>query len=353
MDLEKEFEISTASNSTDGPAISGSSMPAALQFVFGVLGNLIAIIALFTARKKHKWRPFYRLVLGLALTDGGGILLIFPTIFLRYASNFTYDFPKPLCDYSSFMFIFTLTSSAMIVCALSFDRFMAILYPFRYNMIGKKYRANIMLGLVWISCAFLASLPLMGLGSSLSYYPGSWCFLNFVSLSTLDRVNSFIYSIIGLFILLTTFIFNLCVVITLCRNLATNKRISQKSRKKSDIFNVVFLLVLVLVFATCWTPLMIVIFGHAAAWAADNGKLELFVVRLAVTNSIVDPWIYILFRKENMILITRKIGNIWGKISVSSSSVSNDVIPSPDARKQSFENTLSSARTLSTDDVTV
>lgn len=63
------------------------------------------------------------------------------------------------------LFIFTLTSSAMIVCALSFDRFMAILYPFRYNMIGKKYRANIMLGLVWISCAFLASLPLMGLGS--------------------------------------------------------------------------------------------------------------------------------------------------------------------------------------------
>ena len=35
---------------------------------------------------------------------------------------------------------------------------------------------------------------------------------------------------------------------------------------------------------------------------ADNpsdGKLELLVGRLAVTNSVVDPWIYIVLRKEN------------------------------------------------------
>lgn len=99
--------------------------------------------------------------------------------------------------------------------------------------------------------------------------------------------------------------------------------------------------------------LQIVIFGHAAAWMDDNGTLELFVVRLAVTNSIVDPWIYILFRKENIILITRKLGNVCGKISVSRSSVSNDVTPSSNARNQSFENTLSFRRTLSTDDVHV
>lgn len=99
--------------------------------------------------------------------------------------------------------------------------------------------------------------------------------------------------------------------------------------------------------------LQIVIFGHATAWAEDNGRLELLAVRLAVTNSIVDPWIYILFRKENIILITRKLGNFWSKLSVSSSSVSNDVTPSSNAHKQSFENMLSSARTLSTDDVTV
>jgi hypothetical protein len=31
-----------------------------------------------------------------------------------------------------------------------------------------------------------------------------------------------------------------------------------------------------------------------------NGSLELLVLRLAVTNSIVDPWIYILLRRETL-----------------------------------------------------
>lgn len=255
MELAIKFEITTASNSTEVSSLSRSSTPAVLQFVLGVLGNLIAIIVLITARKKHKWRPFYRLVLGLTLTDGLGILLIFPTIFLRFASNFKFDFR--ICAYTSFMFIFILTSSAMIVCAMSFDRFMAILYPYRYNSIVKKNRAIITLAVVWIICAFLSSLPLMGLGSRLLYDTGSICFLNFISTSTLDRINSFIYSLIGLFILLSTIIFNMCVIISLCKNLATTNTVSQESRKKSNTFNVVFLLVIVLVFATCWTPLMV------------------------------------------------------------------------------------------------
>lgn len=32
-----------------------------------------------------------------------------------------------------------------------------------------------------------------------------------------------------------------------------------------------------------------------------NGSLELLVLRLAVTNSIIDPWIYILLRKETIV----------------------------------------------------
>lgn len=69
--------------------------------------------------------------------------------------------------------------------------------------------------------------------------------------------------------------------------------------------------------------LQIVIFGHATALFNDVGTLELCVVRLAVTNPIIDPWIYILFRKENIFAITRKLGNFRGKTQVESSSVKN------------------------------
>lgn len=340
----------TASNTTKDTAKLESTIPPVLQFLFGVTGNIIAFIVLFSSRKKHKWKPFYRLVAGLALTDGGGISLIYPTVLVRYASNFTYDFPKPLCNYSSFMFIFLLTSSAMIVCAMSFDRFMAILYPLRYNTGRKKYRANITLALIWITAAFVSSLPLMGLGSNILYYPGSWCFLNFVGTSTVDRINSFIYSLLGLMILFSTIFFNGSVVFSLCKNQIKNK-VSPKTRKRSDIFNAIFLLVLVSVFAACWAPLMVVIFGNATKLIFEDDSVDLLAVRLSITNSIVDPWIYILLRREHLIAITRKFENMFGKISFAASS-SHDVIPSTDARQKSLENTMSSGKTLSTDNLT-
>lgn len=36
-----------------------------------------------------------------------------------------------------------------------------------------------------------------------------------------------------------------------------------------------------------------------------NGSVELLVLRLAVTNSVVDPWIYILLRKETVLGLLR------------------------------------------------
>jgi hypothetical protein len=259
MDSGYVTTTANSSNITTEPRIWESTVPPVLQFALGVGGNILALIVLVTSRKKHKWKPFYRLVAGLAVTDGVGILMASPPAMIRYASDFTYEFSESLCHYSSFAVTFTLISSAMIVCAMSFDRFMATLYPFkyRYNLIGKKHRANITLLVVWLVGTLVSSLHLMGLGSSSNYYPGTWCFLNFVGDSILDRVNSYIYSIFGLIILFAVFFFNVLVVVALCRNSRRNKIISKRHRKKTDVFNVCFLLGIVTVFTVCWTPFMV------------------------------------------------------------------------------------------------
>lgn len=140
MDLAIKFEIPSASNSTEVSSLSRSSTPTILQFVFGVLGNLIAIIVFITARKNQKMETVLQTSFRYNLSGGLGILLIFPTIFLRFAPNFMFDFR--ICAYNFFMFIFILTSSAMIVCAMSFDRFMAILYLYRYIGIVKNNQAQ-------------------------------------------------------------------------------------------------------------------------------------------------------------------------------------------------------------------
>nr|XP_022336532.1 prostaglandin E2 receptor EP4 subtype-like [Crassostrea virginica] len=279
-----------------------SSVPPALQFAFGVIGNAIALVVLVLSAKTHRWRPFYRLVCGLAVTDGGGILLVYPTVMVQYAENFQYKFPTALCNYSSFVYTFTLMSSALIICAMSLDRFFAILYPFQYNSRNKGRRTNCVLAVIWMIGLVLSTLHLMGLGSSYNYYPKSWCFLNFVGKTTEDRTNSFLYSIVGLLALCCTIGVNIAVILSVCRNMREN---SVSAARRFNKYTVVFLLVIVIVFTTCWAPLMVVIFCHAASLIqvssqGGDGPLELLVLRFAVTNSIIDPWIYILLRKETL-----------------------------------------------------
>lgn len=229
--------------------------PVTLLFFFGVVGNIIAVLVLFCSAKTHKWRPFYKLVCGLAISDGGGILASYPIAEYRYISNFEYVFPKPLCDYLGFVFMFTLMSSAMIVCCMSIDRFFAIFFPFLYNTPTKNRRTWIMLGIVWILAGVLSSLHLYGLGASMNYYPGSWCFLDFIDMSVSSNViYSYIYATTGAVVVILTVTVNFIVIVFFIRH---KFKKSTKATKHKDLSVVLFLLTIVLVFTSCWAPLMV------------------------------------------------------------------------------------------------
>ncbi|XP_062586185.1 prostaglandin E2 receptor EP4 subtype-like [Saccostrea cucullata] len=311
------FEFSK--NITTMPTITTTHVyenaaPVTLLFIFGVVGNAIALTVLCCSAKTHKWRPFYRFVCGLAISDGGGILASYPFAEYRYISKFNYTFPKPLCDYLGFVFMFTLMSSAMIVCCMSFDRFFATFYPFLYNSPQKELRTNITLGVVWCLSGILCSLHLYGFGSSKNVYPGSWCFLNFIELKNNPKareniIYSYIYAITGVIVVFLTIIINMLVVFFFVRN-----RIVQRKRsRKRDLHVIVFLLTIVTVFTSCWAPLMVNILQHASGATDGEGKTELNLLRMGVTNSVVDPWIYILFRKEVLLLLLGGMERLVGK----------------------------------------
>lgn len=44
--------------------------------------------------------------------------------------------------------------------------------------------------------------------------------------------------------------------------------------------------------------LQVNILQHVSGATSGVGEMELLLVRLSITNSVIDPWIYILFRKE-------------------------------------------------------
>ncbi|XP_062620668.1 prostaglandin E2 receptor EP4 subtype-like [Saccostrea cucullata] len=294
-----------------------SAAPAALLLVFGLTGNVLALTILCCSSKNHKWRPFYRFVCGLAITDGGGILLSYPIVMVRYGSEFKFDYPRPLCDYMAFIFMFTVLGSALFICAMSFDRFIAILYPHFYNSLTKNTRTVLMIVGIWIFTAFSSSLHLIVGLKSQSFFPGSWCFLDFVADAKLNRILAFFYSLTSILILATTIVLITTVIIKVCYD--SRKKKNMCITKKKNTYILVFLVLVVILFTSCITPLLINIFGHAIGTISGNGRFELNAIRIAVLNSIIDPWIYIVFRKDTFAFF-RRLALTLGLVSESSST---------------------------------
>ena len=242
-------------NSTDSALRSESVVPSVLQFLFGAGGNVLAIILLFWTWKSHGGRPFYRLVLALAFTDLFGLLVVFPAAIVRYASGFT--FSDVLCSVISFATVFAVLASAFIVGGLSFDRFLAILFPFVYNR-SKERRTNITIVVVWLTSAFISALPIMGFGSVFNFYPGTWCFINFASNDSIDKALVYVFCCVGIIILIAIVVFNFAVIFSVCQR-CCSKSIGNKQghRFKDDVYIVILLVGIVLLFSVCWVPLMV------------------------------------------------------------------------------------------------
>ncbi|KAK3088915.1 hypothetical protein FSP39_025391 [Pinctada imbricata] len=83
------------------------------------------------------------------------------------------------------------------------------------------------------------------------------------------------------------------------------KNLGSQKRIKSDIYVISFLLAIVTVFSVCWMPLMTFIIKIINHPNPKTGKEGLLVIRLAISNSNIDPWIYIVLRKENLEFVER------------------------------------------------
>ena len=57
----------------------------------------------------------------------------------------------------------------------------------------------------------------------------------------------------------------------------------------------------------------------------SDGKMELLVARLAVNNSIIDPWIYIVLRKENFEFVEKMYKKCTGTATSSEPQSSTSI----------------------------
>ncbi|CAJ1070607.1 prostaglandin E receptor 4 (subtype EP4) b [Xyrichtys novacula] len=270
----------------------------AIMFIFGVVGNVIAIVVLRISRKEQKETTFYTLVCGLAVTDLLGTLLASPVTIATYMKG-AWPGGEPLCQYAGFILLFFFLVQLSIVFAMSVERFLAINHAYFYNeYVNQKLAALTLVG-IYISNIVFCAMPSMGIGQVRRQKPGTWCFIDWHNNDTTVETFNLMY--------------------------ADRRRIAELRRRRSfgrlaaaEIQMVILLIATSAVVLICSIPLVLRIFVNQLYRNQKEEPLglnqDLLAIRMASVNPILDPWIYILLRKTVVLTLMEKIKYLFCKM---------------------------------------
>ncbi|XP_005876063.1 PREDICTED: prostaglandin E2 receptor EP4 subtype [Myotis brandtii] len=325
-----------AANASTSVAPNSPVTIPAVMFIFGVVGNLVAIVVLCKSRKEQKETTFYTLVCGLAVTDLLGTLLVSPVTIATYMKG---EWPggAALCEYSTFILLFFGLSGLSIICAMSIERYLAINHAYFYSHYVDKRLAGLTLFAVYASNVLFCALPNMGLGSSRLQYPDTWCFIDWTTNVTAHAAFSYMYAGFSSFLILATVLCNVLVCGALLRmhrqfmrrtSLGTEPalpRLNDFRRRRSfrriagaEIQMVILLIATSLVVLICSIPLVVRVFINQLYQPSLVKEIsknpDLQAIRIASVNPILDPWIYILLRKTVLSKAMEKIKCLFCRI---------------------------------------
>lgn len=197
-------------NSTTAPEMFKPPTIPSIMFIFGVVGNVIAIVVLRISRKEQKETTFYTLVCGLAVTDLLGTLLVSPVTIATYMKG-KWPGKEPLCQYSAFILLFFFLVGLSIVFAMSVERYLAINHAYFYNQYVNQKLAACTLIAIYVVSALLCSLPIVGVGKVTLQKSRTWCFIDWHSNHTTTATFNLMYAGLNSVLVLATVICNVLV----------------------------------------------------------------------------------------------------------------------------------------------
>uniref|UniRef100_A0A8C7ZMN2 G-protein coupled receptors family 1 profile domain-containing protein n=1 Tax=Oryzias sinensis TaxID=183150 RepID=A0A8C7ZMN2_9TELE len=287
-----------------------------LMFVGGAVGNLTAIVVLSVSRQEKKSSAFYTMVCGLAVTDLLGTCLASPLTIANYLDRHVLK-DKRVCDFHSFLLLFFSLTGLSIICAMAAERYMAICCPYTYQRWGvNRCFAQKFLFLIYISHIFFCCLPMMGMAKSALQLSETWCFIDWRAQERVAVAYSALYGVVSLLLILSTIALNLavCGTLLLMRRRTVQRPVTRASARQrwkalSSATETQMIAVLVMtsvVVLTCSAPLVVRVFANR--FKIDH-TADLAAIRAASVNAILDPWIYILFRRSllrRLLSLTRR-----------------------------------------------
>ncbi|NXC46399.1 PD2R protein, partial [Penelope pileata] len=325
---------------------SGQSvLPSSVLFAAGLLGNVLALMLLGQHRRRSRspaGRParvsaFYVLVSGLAVTDLLGKCLISPMVFAAYAYNRSLSElgalggpsdgePGALCQLFAFLMAFFGLAPTLLLLAMATECWLSLGHPYFYRRRVTRRLGAVLAPLGAGLCALFCALPLLGFGVPMQYCPGTWCFIRMAGGGPRQ---------LGFPVLYATVLGVLVVAIGACNVSSMRQLYGMARRQPRRCPHTVSKLS-----PSCPLPVSHLspsrpgvvpkvspnpsdgsytvlhplglccpqIRAYMGAFAADfNENADLSALRFLSVNSIVDPWVFIIFRTSVFRLFVRRL----------------------------------------------
>ncbi|XP_062974284.1 prostaglandin D2 receptor-like [Elgaria multicarinata webbii] len=319
-----------------------SALPSSLLFAAGLLGNVLALGLLWHHQLRARLqrgggggggggRPrasaFYLLVSALAATDLLGKCLVSPMVFAAYARNRSLSElwparPGQLCQAFAFLMAFFGLAPTALLLAMALECWLSLGHPYFYERHASRRLGALLTGAAAALCALFCALPLLGFGANVQYCPGTWCFIRMAGGA--GRPYSVLYaSLLGVLVLAVG-LCNLGSMRSLYRmarrqpprrsRLAAGGPAAaaaappglQGARRMEELGQLVLLALMTVLFTVCSLP--VIIRAYIGAFAPDSDDdADLRALRFFSVNSIVDPWVFIIFRTSVFRTFLRRV----------------------------------------------
>ncbi|XP_075056047.1 G-protein coupled receptor 183 [Mixophyes fleayi] len=266
-------------------------------FLFGLLGNMLALFVIHKNRRKLNSTTLYSR--NLVVSDIC-FAIVSPTRIVYYAMGFDWTLGEALCRITSlFLYINTYAGVNFMTC-LSIDRFFAVVHPHRYNKIRRVKFAKIICIFVWLF-VFFQTFPLLLQEMSHKEPDGKITCMEYPNFEKIPHLPYMLLGacFIGFFIPLGIILYCYSQIsIKLCLTAKTNP-LSEKTGTNKKATNTIILVIVV--FFICFTPHHIALTQHMVKKLIyDPGchEMQLFQIVLHITvclmnlNCCLDPLIY-------------------------------------------------------------
>lgn len=270
-----------------------ATISASLVFAFGIIGNLLTVIALLKYHKLRK-HPTTAFVLSLSISDLFFCAVNMPLTAIRFHHQ-QWTLGEGLCKVFPVFFYGNVAVSVLSMVGLTLNRYTLILHPSRYAKIYTPISLALQLFAIWAFSFGIMLLPLFEIWGRLGLDEETF------SCTILKKDDSSPKKFIFLFgVLVPCIVISIsysCIFYTVHKQRAKVKshsasgsgRIESFFRNKEDCRLTVTLLTIYLCFLICFMPLML---ANVIDDDGSHANLHVFASVLAWMSAVINPFIY-------------------------------------------------------------